>query len=64
MVASFRMLWRRDAPDCGASEGEATMKAMLWVAPVMLIVAIAAAACATQKFVKTEIRRVEAKRGT
>jgi hypothetical protein len=40
------------------------MKAMLWVAPVMLIVAIAAAACATQKFVKTEIRRVEAKRGT
>jgi hypothetical protein len=40
------------------------MRAMLWVAPVMLIVAIAAAACATKKFVKTEIRRVEARRGT
>lgn len=39
------------------------MRAMLWVAPVMLIVAIAATACATRTFVRTEIRNVEAKKG-
>jgi hypothetical protein len=39
------------------------MRAMLWVAPVMLVVAIAAAACATKKFVRTEIAKVEPKRG-
>jgi hypothetical protein len=39
------------------------MRAMLWVAPVMLVVAIAAAACATKKFVSTAIAKVEPKRG-
>jgi len=35
------------------------MRAMLWVAPVMLIAAIAGAAWATRKFVRTEIGQIE-----
>jgi hypothetical protein len=35
------------------------MRAMLWVAPVMLLAAIAGAAWATRKFVRTEVGRIK-----
>ena len=37
------------------------MKTMLWLVPVMLVVGIAAAACATRTFVRAEIRNVESR---
>jgi hypothetical protein len=38
------------------------MRTMLWVAPVMLLAAIAGAAWATRKFVRTEIGKAGSKR--